>query len=204
MRNFSRLSIIVSHDVPDDYEGDTAVEMTNGHSSITLSSLESALDMLPPGSRVQVVAHGTVGDKTVHRLSRIIRESCVLVALDLSAVEELSRVFNSPYQGNQNLLEIRFPENLLSINPRAFANCTALEAVRVPASCVKVGAEAFLGCTRLSRLEFVCADGWFCDDGGEARPVPPLSDAAEAPAFFAPADGDYSRRVLYKPAGKSL
>lgn len=180
MRVFSKLSIVVSHDYPDGDEDGTYVEMTNGHSSIEIASLESALGMLPPGSRVQVVARGTVGNKTVHRISRIIRESCVLVVLDMTDVTECSRVFESPFQRNDKLLSIRFPGNLVSISPHAFTACTALEAVYIPASCALVGAGAFVGCSRLHHLEFAETGNWYYDTAsGATVPLEDLRDATE-------------------------
>ena len=205
MRQFSKLSIIVSHDFPDGEDGDATIEVNNGHSSIQVSNFATALSMLPFGSRVQVVARGTVGNKTVHKLNNIIRNGNVLVDLDLSDVTECSRVQNSPFEGNSNLLVMRFPKNLIAINPRAFAGCTALEAISVPATCMTIGAEAFLGCNKLVSLAFANTDGWLYDaPDGSAQSVVNLHDAAENPALFIDARGAYASCKLYKAGAKLL
>ena len=201
MRNYSRLMIVVSHECLDEQGEDNNVEMTNGHTSITLPTFESALGMLPPGSRVHVVARGSVGDKTVHRLSRIIRESCVYVSLDLSEATEFSRVTNSPFEGNKNLLVIRFPGNLSAINARAFADCTALELVSIPATCRQIGEEAFLGCCRLNSLIFVNPEGWLCDSASDKKLIiPSLEDPGSNPENFVLEDGAYAHCRLIKRA----
>ena len=72
MRNFSNLAIVVSHEGNDDSDFyEPVVKMSNGSNSVQCSDFESALGMLPPGSEVSVIANGTVGNKTVHRLARV-------------------------------------------------------------------------------------------------------------------------------------
>ena len=199
MCNFPRLAIVVSHEKSNEDEGSLFVEMTNGYSSMEIRSFEAALSMLPSGSRVQVVAKGTVGNNTVHHLSRIIHRCNVLVSLDLTDVTEWSRVYDSPFQGNQNLLYMRFPSNLVSINPRAFADCTALEAVSIPSTCVLIGAEAFKGCEKLTRIEFADAANWYYEaDDGSAQPMQGLHDATEAPLLLSRRNAKFATCRLFK------
>ncbi|MBQ7159171.1 MAG: leucine-rich repeat protein [Treponema sp.] len=196
MRRYSRLAIMVSHVSSDETmttENDV-VHLTNGNTSVEVSDFESALHMLPPGSEVAVVAQGTVGNTTVHNLSRIIRESNVLVTLDLSSVTELSRVFDSPFQGNKQLLAMHFPCNLLSINTRAFAGCTSLASVIIPATVIKIGVQAFAGCTQLHHLEFKRPSGWKC--GGS--PVEAFESPFENPSRFVFDDSSYFDMELNK------
>ena len=185
MRKFSKLSIVVSH------EGDEnsvfsaqVVEMISGQTSVQMSDFESTLGMLPPGSYVSVVAKGTVGNRTVHNISRIIRENCVFVFLDLSSVKELSRVFASPFRENQNLVGITFPKNLLSLGEAAFENCRNLESVTIPKSVKKIGKRAFSGCEKLTLLEFEDAEGWFVEKDGENQPIENLHQSEDNPYRF--------------------
>lgn len=182
MRRYSRLAIVLSHVSSEDAlssENDV-VQLTNGNTTVEVSDFENALRMLPPGSEVAVVAQGTVGNKTVHNISRIIRESNVFVTLDLSAVTEFSRVVKSPFQNNGQLLAIHFPNNLLSINPRAFAGCTALSSVIIPSTVTCIGAQAFAGCLQLHHLEFKNPSGWKC----EGKAVEDLTSPFENPSKF--------------------
>lgn len=194
MRKYSRLVIEFSHDSPDDVESGTTVQLTNGANVIDVSDFRIALGLLPPGSEVVVVADGTVGGKTVHRISDAVRDSRVFVALDLSAVTECSRVSGSPFAGNRQLVSIRFPGNLAAISRGAFAGCTALASVSIPAACREIGAEAFSGCAALQHLGFDDPDGWRC--GGV--PVTDLARGAENPPKFVRAGGAYHSAVLTK------
>lgn len=194
MRRYSRLAIVFSHDSPDDVESGTTIQLTNGANVIDVSDFRIALGLLPPGSEVVVVANGTVGGKTVHRISDAVRESRVLVSLDLSAVTECSRVSGSPFAGNRQLASIRFPDNLAVISRGAFAGCSALASVSIPAACREVGAAAFSGCAALRQLEFDDPDGWQC--GGVS--VTDLARAAENPPKFISAGGAYHSVVLTK------
>ncbi len=194
MRRYSRLAIVFSHDSPDDVESGTTIQLTNGANVIDVSDFRVALGLLPPGSEVVVVANGTVGGKTVQRISDAVRESRVLVSLDLSAVTECSRVSGSPFVGNRQLASIRFPGNLAVIGRGAFAGCTALASVSIPAACRELGAEAFSGCAALRQLAFEEPDGWRC--GGVS--VTDLARAAENPPKFVSAGGAYHSVVLTK------
>ncbi|MBD5448190.1 MAG: leucine-rich repeat protein [Treponema sp.] len=194
MRRYSRLAIVFSHDSPDDVESGTTVQLTNGANVMEVSDFRVALGLLPPGSEVVVVAEGTVGGKTVHRISDAVRESRVFVSLDLSAVTECSRVSGSPFAGNRQLVSIRFPGNLAVISRGAFAGCTALASVSIPVACCEIGAEAFSGCAALRQLAFEEPDGWRC--GGVS--VSDLARAAENPPKFVRAGGAYHSVVLTK------
>ncbi|MBQ6781090.1 MAG: leucine-rich repeat protein [Treponema sp.] len=194
MRKYSRLAIVFSHDSPDEVESGTTIQLTNGTNMVEVSDFETALGLLPPGSEVQVIARGTVGNKTVHRISRIIRESGVLVSLDLSEVTECSRVFDSPFEGNEKLTGISFPNNLVAINSRAFAGCTSLFSVHIPATCVKIGQSAFLGCGKLHRMIFADSANWFA---GETA-ADDLHNEFENPAKFSADDAPYAKIELNK------
>ena len=194
MRRYSRLAIVFSHDSPDDVESGTTVQLTNGANVMEVSDFRVALGLLPPGSEVVVVAEGTVGGKTVHRISDAVRESRVFVSLDLSAVTECSRVSGSPFAGNRQLVSIRFPGNLAVISRGAFAGCTALASVSIPVACCEIGAEAFSGCAALRQLAFEEPDGWRC--GGVS--VSDLARPAENPPKFVRAGGAYHSVVLTK------
>lgn len=199
MRNFSQLAITVSHQGKTDSEFSAPiVEMTNGFNSVQVSDFESALNMLPPGSEVQVIANGTVGNKTVHNLARIIRENCVFVALDLSAVTELSRVFDSPFEGNKNLRSMIFPKNLLSINPRAFAGCENLVSVSIPETVERIGEQAFANCTNLRTLEFKSPEGWCIKKGECITEIPDFSDNNLNPAEFIAQGKSYFNATVCK------
>ena len=194
MRNYSRLAIVFSHESPDEVEAGTTVRLTNGMNEIEVSDFESALDFLPPGSEVQVIARGTVGNKTVHRIARIIRESSIFVSLDFSEVTEFSRVYESPFENNERLTGISFPGNLTAINPRAFAGCTALRSVFIPAQCAQIGKEAFCGCEKLQQLEFADAFGWFFDETA----VNDLHNSHENPDKFVSEHAPYVAKELHK------
>ena len=199
MCNFSRLAIVISHETSNEDEGGLFVELTNGYSSMEVRSFEAALSMLPAGSRVQVVAKGTVGNKVVHRLSGIIRRCNMLVSLDLAGVTECLRVYDNPFEGNTNLLYLRFPNNIVSLAPHELAHCTALEAVSIPATCVFIGAEAFKGCERLSRIEFADAANWYYEAAnGDVLPVQGLNDASEASLLFSHRNAKFATCTLFK------
>ena len=192
MRRYSQLAIVFSHTSPDEIEIGTTVKIKNGASSIEVKDFDSALALMPPESEVFVKAEGTVDDKTVHRISNSIKMSSVFVALDLSAVTECSRVTNNPFEKNKNILSMVFPKNLLSINPRAFAECTRLSSVVIPITTQKIGRGAFLGCDNLTHLEFLQNDGW--NAGGSA--TVDLSSPTENPALFTRPNSLYSKCEL--------
>lgn len=198
MRKFAKVSIIVSHEDNDEFSA-PVVEMMSGVNSVQLSNFESALGMLPPGSEVSVVAKGTVANKSVHNISRIIRNSCVMVALDLSAVHEFSRVFDSPFCGNPNLSAIIFPSNLVAINPRAFADCVNLESVVIPATVKKIGIQAFSGCEKLTNMEFGDTKGWFAtSENGSKEAVQNLQKSDDNPFRFTLPSSPYRNCELIK------
>lgn len=200
MRKFSKLMIILSHEGSDESEfAVPVVEMSNGSNSVQVSDLESALAMLPPGSEVTVVARGSVGNRTIHNLSRIIRESCVFVSLDLSAIAELTRVYDSPFRGNQHLLSIQFPSNLTTISSRALANCTNLVSVTIPATVEHIGAQAFAGCEKLSVLEFCAPSQWTAlSDENSAQLSAELDNPEENAVKFSVKTGLYYNCRLQK------
>lgn len=200
MRKFSRLVIMLSHE-GNENSGFSApvVEMTNGDNSVQVSDFERALHMLPPGSEVSVVANGTVGNITVHNIARVIRESGIFVSLDLSSVQELSRVFDSPFKDNPNLISMNFPNNLLSINPQAFAGCKNLEHVSIPATVQKIGTQAFAGCEKLAVLEFSDPSGWHIEkEGGVLEEISNLTNAEDNPYRFTLPSSPYRNCVLCK------
>lgn len=173
--------------------------MTSGNNSVPVSDFESALGMLPPGSQVSVVAKGTVGNKSVHTLSRIIRENCVFVALDLSNVTEFSRVFDSPFKANPNLIGMIFPGNLVAINPKAFADCENLESVVIPETVKKIGTQAFSGCTKLTSLEFTDPNGWYStSESGERQEINNLSKSDDNPFRFTLPSSPYRNLEIQK------
>ncbi|MBQ4378467.1 MAG: leucine-rich repeat protein [Treponema sp.] len=186
MRKFHKVSISVSHEGDENSEFSVLkVEVSSGKNSVEISDFETALSMLPPGSEVSVTARGTVGNKTVHKLSEIIRESPVRVHLDLSEVQELSRVYDTPFKGNHNLIGIVFPGNLISINEQAFAECKNLEKVSIPATVQKIGKQAFSGCEKMNFLEFKNTEDWFLikDDNDSVR-IANLEKAEDNPYRF--------------------
>ena len=187
MRKFAKVSIVVSHEDNDEFSA-PVVEMMSGVNSVQLSNFESALGMLPPGSEVSVVAKGTVANKSVHNISRIIRNSCVMVALDLSVVHEFSRVFDSPFCGNPNLSAIIFPSNLVAINPRAFADCVNLESV-------VVGHGKF----KEWKQEFGDTKGWFAtSENGTKEAVQNLQKSDDNPFRFTLPSSPYRNCELIK------
>lgn len=200
MRKFSRLSVVLSHEGNDESDFSApVVEMTNGSNTVQVSDLESALSMLPPGSEVSVVATGTVGNRTVHNIARIIREGCVLVSLDLSSATELSRVFDSPFRENRNLVGIVFPSNLISISAHALENCENLESVVIPASVHAIGENAFSGCEKLSSLKFGDPKGWFAVcDGNECHSSANLENPEDNPYRFILQSSPYRNCMLEK------
>ena len=200
MRRFSQVSIRVSHERNDDSNFSvTKVELSTGNKSIEVSKFESALSMLPPGSEVEVIAEGTVGNETVHNLSKIIREGSVFVNLNLSSVDELSRVLNCPFQNNQNLTGIIFPRNLISINEKAFFNCKNLEKVSIPATVNQIGKQTFSGCEKMTLLEFTDSQNWSCiKDSGEIIKITNLENSEDNPYRFTLTSSPYRNCLLKK------
>jgi hypothetical protein len=194
MRKYSKLAIVFSHTSPDEVESGTTIQLTNGTDTIEVSDFATALKLLPPGSEVMVIARGTVGNNTVHNISRIINESSLFVFLDLSEVTECSHVENSPFEGNTHLSSISFPNNLISINPRAFAGCTALESVYIPSKCIKIGEQAFAGCKKLKHLEFSDCTGWHLN----GVPVDDLGAPSKNPEKFTIPKGSYYSKMIEK------
>lgn len=200
MRRFSKLSIILSHEGPEDSVfNPIAVEMTNGTRSIEIADFQTALNILPQGSEVVVIASGTVGNKTMHNIARIIKENLVYVHLDLSAVTELSKIFDSPFQGNTNLRSIIFPKNLESISPTAFAGCTSLRSVIIPSTVNKIGINAFLNCNSLTNLEFKGPYGWYCKSKEDDIPIVNVAHPEQNPIHFSSRKGKFYGCYLYKP-----
>lgn len=193
MRKYSKLAIVFSHTSPDETEAGTIVQLTNGTDTVELPDFEAALRLLPKGSEVVVLARGTVGNKTVHYISRIISENNVFVSLDLSEVTECTRVHDSPFEGNKQLVALRFPSNLATINPRAFAGCAALESLSIPETCRKIGEQAFAGCKRLRRIEFKSSAGWMAN-GAPAD----LTNPFENPRLFVHPRSAYYSQILEK------
>ena len=200
MRKFARPVIVLSH------EGDessaisaSVVEIKNGNNTVQVSNLESALHMLPAGSEVDVVAKGTVGNALVHNISRAIRESEIFVYLDLSGVTELSKVFDSPFRDNFNLIGLNFPCNLASISYMALAGCKNLKHVSIPAAVQQIGEQAFSGCEKLVRLEFADPEGWHIEkDGGELESITNLTNAEDNPYRFTLPSSPYRKCSLQK------
>ena len=186
------LEIIVSADAI--AGGNSSVVVKNGASFMEVIGLDFALGLLPQESEVQVIATGTVGNDTIHLLSRIIRESHVFVSLDLSSVQELTRVRNSPLQGNERLRSIHFPSNLVSINEYALAECSALVGTCIPATVQQIGSHAFYHCGLLSTLKFFDASGWFYNES----PATDLDNPMDNPAKFTLPGSKYSSLPLYK------
>ena len=200
MRKFSRVVIALSQSGDDGSESCTqTVEMTNGDNTVSVSDLKTALHMLPSGSEVSVVANGSSGNKIAHHLSNTIRESGIFVSLDLSSARETSRVFDSPFKDNLNLISISFPENLTSINSQAFAGCKNLEHVSIPSGVRKIGAKAFDGCEKLVVLEFSDPNGWFLvKEDGASEPINNLMNAEDNPYRFTLPSSPYRNFTLQK------
>lgn len=198
MRKFARPMIVLSHE-GDDSSSASVVEIKNGNNTVTVSNLESALHMLPAGSEVDVVAKGTVGNTIVHKISRAIREGEIFVSLDLSGATELSKVFDSPFRDNFNLIGLRFPSNLSSISYMALAGCKNLKHVSIPATVQEIGEKAFSGCEKLVHLEFADPDGWQIEkDGGEVEAITNLTNAEDNPYRFTLPSSPYRKCSLQK------
>lgn len=200
MRKFSRVVIAISNG-SDESGGNASpiVEMTNGNNTVPVADFKSALRMLPPGSEVSVVAKGTSGNMIAHHIAGVIRDGGVMVSLDMSSVKETSRVFDSPFKDNPNLISISFPSNLSSINSQAFAGCKNLEHVSIPSTVNKIGAQAFAGCEKLVVLEFSDPNGWhIAKDDGVYEPVTNLSNAEDNPYRFTLPSSPYRNCVLQK------
>jgi hypothetical protein len=177
----------------------TKVELSTGNKSIEVSKFESALSMLPPGSEVEVIAVGTVGNETVHNLAKIIREGSVFVNLNLSSVDELSKVLNCPFQNNLNLIGIIFPRNLVSISAKAFLNCKNLEKVSIPASVNMIGKQAFSGCEKMNFLEFADCQNWtYTKESGENVKITNLENSEDNPYRFTLTSSPYRNYLLRK------
>ncbi len=74
--------------------------------------------------------------------------------LEIPADKNIKYIAEEAFQGNEQIEEVIFPSTLLTIDRRAFANCTALEKVDFSnAHDVRIAEEAFLGCTALSQME---------------------------------------------------
>ena len=200
MRKFSRVVIALSH-TDEDKSGTFApvVEMTNGDNYLPVSDFKTALHMLPAGSEVSVVANGRAGNLLAHYIAGIIRDSGVLVSLDLSSVEEFNHIYDSPFKDNPNLISISFPENLSSINSGAFSGCKNLEHVSSPGSVKKIGARAFEGCEKLVVLEFSDPNGWAAvREDGDVEPINNLRNAEDNPFRFTLPSSPYRKLTLQK------
>ena len=198
MRSFSKVSIELSHKC-DGFDYNYPVEITIGNRAIKALNLPAALHMLPSESEIHIIARGSVGEATVHAIARNISEYPLFVFLDLSEVVEFERVRNSPFEGNKRLRSIKFPKNLLSINPRAFADCTNLFFVSIPETVVQIGEKAFLGCENLTELEFKNPNEWFClRKGKDAESVLNLDNSKTTPQFFTKKTGKYWNQILFK------
>jgi hypothetical protein len=136
---------------------------------------------------------------SIHNISKVIRESGVFVALDLSGTTELSKVFDSPFKDNPNIISINFPGNLSSINSQAFAGCKNLEHVSIPATVQKIGSQAFSGCEKLVVLEFTDPHNWNIEkENGALEGISNLTNAEDNPYRFTLPSSPYRNCVLKK------
>ena len=61
-----------------------------------------------------------------------------------------SNAFNTM---SSKLKNIEFPNTLITIEDRAFINCTSLEKIEIPNNVQNIGNNAFLGCTNLNEIK---------------------------------------------------
>ena len=60
--------------------------------------------------------------------------------------EDLTHIKASAYEGDNHLGEVICPAGLVSIGPRAFANCKGLWNIRIPSTVQSIADDAFEGC----------------------------------------------------------
>ena len=60
---------------------------------------------------------------------------------------------NAFYTMSSKLKNIEFPNTLITIENRAFSNCTNLEKIEIPNNVQNIGSNAFLGCTNLNEIK---------------------------------------------------
>ena len=66
----------------------------------------------------------------------------------------LSTIFNANRQGDTELEEVEFGENITQISPGVFKNCTSLTIITFHKSLRRIGLNAFAGCTGLQKIVF--------------------------------------------------
>lgn len=64
----------------------------------------------------------------------------------------VKEIGNESFAYNENLKNLSIGENVIAVNPEAFALCTNLQSVVSPDSLVKIGHQSFGGCTNLTSL----------------------------------------------------
>ena len=60
---------------------------------------------------------------------------------------------NAFYTMSSKLKNIEFPNTLITIENRAFSNCTNLEKIEIPNNVQNIGSNAFSGCTNLNEIK---------------------------------------------------
>jgi hypothetical protein len=72
--------------------------------------------------------------------------------------------FSKGNQGKRSLVEVIFPQGMISIGDRAFYECSGLVSVTIPEEVTYIGARAFEGCTGLTDVYYnavICGAGTY-------------------------------------------
>lgn len=109
---------------------------------------------------------GAITSSTIKNIrDAMINKSSALVILDLSETTGLTKLYRSQssYYPNpytyydfydvDNLIEVKLPESLKSIEDEVFYSCKSLTSVELPESVSSIGDEVFYGCTSLTSVK---------------------------------------------------
>lgn len=76
------------------------------------------------------------------------------IYLDFSEFSEIYTIQSGLFNELGSILEVHFPESLISISDNAFIRCIGLTTLEFPNSLESIDNNAFLGCTGLTKVTF--------------------------------------------------
>ncbi len=152
----------------------------DGSYTVTVDTFETTLNMIE-SSKATIKIQDSL--TSILKVSEIVRNSLVLIDLDLSEISDLkiirnsdfhdctrlasiilpnclTKIAQSAFSGCTNLANITISENVTTIEDHAFSDCTRLTNIIVPSSVKYIGENAFYNCLGLKSitLPFVGAD----------------------------------------------
>lgn len=75
-----------------------------------------------------------------------------LVSVDFTKCKDLTSIGVNAFDGCEKLSEVKFSDELQTINSQAFKDCTSLEQITLKKGLISVKNKAFEGCTNLSKV----------------------------------------------------